>query len=400
MAFIFLTPSRIKNKALDLLGTNDLSTSKSQITSNILRYVSVFDKKATYPGLYKVIWSTKFDPKDPDSGWASRIHKRIFPLKGNNSEIIPDGSIGYQMDSTTNGESWNGNAYSFSVIGNNKVSSGDTLCASVFCFVSKEFNGTWVILISEGATIGNTKFDYDLKYKDTWQKLSIKVLCNEGDAPVYLYFSKYGTTDFSSLTGHVIFAYPQVNIIRKTGETVGNSGYNDISKGIGKLKLSPSGSDAAINSNIPKQTNIAIENNVEHFTMIGENIYVNFSNSFKNSNITNQLSLLSFSLPPHSKFYDQDLIRNWIARIVSEDSVYYGYKSDLKTDKISSIFYNDRLVRWQFAWQIFTKEYNWRQKIFGGGFNFLNWYGYYFLKDKTIMTGLIIHFFQFFYIQE
>ena len=42
-----------------------------------------------------------------------------------------------------------------------------------------------------------------------------------------------------------------------------------------------------------------------------------------------------------------------------------------------------RYVRWQFAWQIFTKEFNWRQKVFGGGFNFLNWYGYYFLKDRT-----------------
>ena len=384
VAFIFLTPSKIKNKALDLLGTNDISTSKSQITSNILRYVSVFDKKATYPGLYKVIWSTKFDPKDPDSGWASRIHRRIFPLKGNNSEIVPVGSIGYQMDSTTNGESWDGNAYSFSVIGNNKVSAGDTLCASVFCFVSKEFNGTWVILISEGATIGNTKFDYDLKNKDTWQKLSIKVVCSEGDAPVYLYFSKYGTTDFSSLTGHVIFAYPQVNIIRKTGETVGNSGYNDMSEGIGKLKLSYSGSDANINSTILKQTNIAVDDNFEHFTMIGENIYVDFSNSFKNSHFTNQLSLLSFSLPPHSKVYDRDLIRNWIARIISEDTVYYGYKSVIQTDKMSSLFYDDRRIRWQFAWQIFKKEYNWKQKIFGGGFNFLNWYGYYFLKDKTL----------------
>ncbi len=40
-------------------------------------------------------------------------------------------------------------------------------------------------------------------------------------------------------------------------------------------------------------------------------------------------------------------------------------------------------MHWQFARQIFTKEYNWNQKIFGGGFDFLNWYGYYFHKDKT-----------------
>jgi len=40
-------------------------------------------------------------------------------------------------------------------------------------------------------------------------------------------------------------------------------------------------------------------------------------------------------------------------------------------------------MRWQFAWQIFTKEHTLSQKLFGGGFNFLNWYGYYFQRDKT-----------------
>ena len=33
--------------------------------------------------------------------------------------------------------------------------------------------------------------------------------------------------------------------------------------------------------------------------------------------------------------------------------------------------------------QIIEKEYNLKQKIFGNGFNFLNWYGYYFYNDKT-----------------
>jgi hypothetical protein len=41
------------------------------------------------------------------------------------------------------------------------------------------------------------------------------------------------------------------------------------------------------------------------------------------------------------------------------------------------------MMRWNFAYKIFNLEYNTRKKIFGGGFNFLNWSGYYFLNDKT-----------------
>jgi O-antigen ligase len=34
--------------------------------------------------------------------------------------------------------------------------------------------------------------------------------------------------------------------------------------------------------------------------------------------------------------------------------------------------------------QIFSKEYNFVEKILGKGFNFLNWYGFYFMHDKTV----------------
>ena len=79
---------------------------------------------------------------------------------------------------------------------------------------------------------------------------------------------------------------------------------------------------------------------------------------------------------------DQDPVRRWAAKFISEDSTYYPYKNELLTDTIANRFLRDRIMRWQFALQIFTKEYNWKQKLFGGGFNFLNWFGYRFLKDK------------------
>src|SRR4030042_2910807 len=78
-----------------------------------------------------------------------------------------------------------------------------------------------------------------------------------------------------------------------------------------------------------------------------------------------------------------DPIRNWMAKFISEDTTYYGYKSNIIIDTIKDSFFDLRYARWQFALQLFTKEYNWKQKIFGGGFKFLNWYSYYFYNDKT-----------------
>jgi hypothetical protein len=80
---------------------------------------------------------------------------------------------------------------------------------------------------------------------------------------------------------------------------------------------------------------------------------------------------------------DQDPIRKWASKLISEDTTYYAYKQNLIVDTISNEFFGGRLLRWEFAYEIFMKEYNWKQKIFGGGFNFLNWYGNYFFKDKT-----------------
>jgi O-antigen ligase len=41
-------------------------------------------------------------------------------------------------------------------------------------------------------------------------------------------------------------------------------------------------------------------------------------------------------------------------------------------------------MRWRFGIKIFTKEYGIIKKLFGSGFNHLNWYGFYFENDKTM----------------
>lgn len=79
----------------------------------------------------------------------------------------------------------------------------------------------------------------------------------------------------------------------------------------------------------------------------------------------------------------QDPVRKWAARLIQEDTTYFKYKSNLDIHNISNSFFGNRVMRLQFSMQIFLKEFNWRQKNFGGGFNFLNWFGYRFLNDKS-----------------
>ncbi len=79
---------------------------------------------------------------------------------------------------------------------------------------------------------------------------------------------------------------------------------------------------------------------------------------------------------------DPDPIRNWASGFISEDTTYFPYKSNIVLNTISNQFLSDRLSRWEFALKIYFKEFNLKQKIFGGGFNFLNWYGYFFFHDN------------------
>jgi hypothetical protein len=324
------TSSVFKNRMLTFIGCKNPDAVRRAVTFTVLKYTSAVYKNSTYADIYRTIWTPNLNPFDPDSGWGTRIHKTIFPLSGQNVEIVPSGSKGYLMDRSCNSDPRSGNAYSYTTISNEVVNEGKSLEASVYCFVSEDYDGEFALISCEGATIGKTVCEYDLQFKGKWQKLSLKVNCTNGTAPVYLYFSKFGVKDFSTLKGYVIFAYPDVEIKEKKNS----------------ISVSPDVFDL---------------NRIEHAVMIPP---LHFN--------TNEQTI------------DRDPLRNWLKNLFSEDTVYHGYSKNLVVNGSSNEFIGARYVRWKFAWQIYTKEFNPRQKVFGGGFNFLNWFGYYFLKDKTL----------------
>lgn len=366
--FTFQTKYQFKTRTIEFIGSKNPEATKQRIAFAVHKYLSVFNLNSSYDDFYNTLWSaslnisdqnSSFDPKDPESIWGSRIHKTIFPLTGNNLEIVPVGTRGYLMDSTCNADSWNDNAYSATLIGKKKVNDNDIVKASVYCYVSEDFNGTWAILYSSDGAIGQC--DYDLKNKGKWQKLNINLTCKKGTENVFLYFSKFGVKNFSSLKGYVIFAYPTVEIGGVKDSTSSLLQYNiDLKRH----------SDAILNR--------SIGNNIS-------NDKISLLNVYSRSSIGSCFSLLPlfYNINADTAISDNDPIRRWAAKFISEDKTYYDHKKPLIVDTVFNNFIGPRIMRLKFAVRIFTKEYNLRQKISGGGFNYLNWYGWYFYKDKT-----------------
>ncbi len=342
--FLFQLPFSAKEKTLDIIGVRNKSMAKSEIAYKISRSLQAVGINIHMDELSKRMWGSNFDPADPESGWGVRRHKIVYPLEGSNAELIPYGTKGYLIDKTSDASTWEGNAYSYTRVWYNSFNIMDSIFASVYCYVSGDFNGTWVNLSCEGNTDGTTLSYYDMDKKDTWQKLSLVQNCQNGAASIYLYLAKYGVTDFSTLNGYVIFAYPEIVFKKFKTDTLSKNEYSP-EYHIDNIKLGGSFQKSCASFFSPSTV------------LIG---------------ICAQISS------------DQDVIRRLASKLISEDTTYHAYKSDLGVATMNNNLTDPRIVRWKFAWQIYTKEYNLRKKLFGGGFNHLNWFGYYFGKQKTM----------------
>lgn len=370
---ISYTSFAFKNKLLELTGSKNLVSARTKITSVILRYPWFFNKNKSYTEVYNSLWTPVFDPKNPDSGWGTRKHKTVSQLTGNNVEIVPSGSKGYLMDNTCNPSYYSkiDICESYTLIFSLKTNSGDRIRASVFCFVSSEFNGNEVglsigsDLISKKMAVGNCTSIYDINNKGIWKKLEIEFNCSGGEIPIYLSFRQSMVKNFSSLKGYVIFAYPQHELLKKAVS-------DSIVKDSDTKLISVFKTNECKNSPI-----LTVTSNTIDF-----NIYNHILDEYNYASIADlpfsALKVLS------SLEVDQDPIRRWVSKFISEDTVYYPPKHDLVVNSLFGNLIDDRVSRWQFALQIYSKEYNLSQKMFGGGFNFLNWYGFYFFNNKLI----------------
>jgi hypothetical protein len=110
-----------------------------------------------------LFWNQSYNISfNADKGWISRFHKIIYPLSGNNVEIVPSGAKGYLLDSICNTKAENDYAYFETCFQTLKVKKGDSLKTSVYCYVSNDFDGNSVSILVKGAVYGNSIVDYKL----------------------------------------------------------------------------------------------------------------------------------------------------------------------------------------------------------------------------------------------
>jgi hypothetical protein len=360
--FFFQTSYGFKLNALENIGVKNIRHFQYKFTFKLYKYTSLLGVKVNYNQLYDRLWNKKYDPINPESGWGEGNYIIAYPLTGNNVNIVPKGSKGYKINESQLSSFSNLNTYAQSNVFNIPVNKHDTFRSSVYCYVSNDYDGGEVRIIIPWNIVdslkisGITNCSYDMNQKEKWQKLDIRFgnIENEGLVPVYIDITKRESSSSTKMKGYVIFAYPEYHIIHLDSiERIekNNKGLNDRN---------------TENSNpIKLNQKISIEVSLKPYS-------VSFSGLTIIQNIRNTL----FSS-------DSDPFRNRIAELIQEDTTYNPYKAKLKDDYAQDQFGEDRLSRWHFALEIWTKEYNWLQKIVGGGFNFLNWYGYVFLKDKT-----------------
>lgn len=506
--YTFNTSDSFKKRTIESLDLGNSVKVKDNIAGVIFRYFSIFNTNSNYQIIYNKLWNQILAKSlDPDLGWANGKHKILYPLRGKNIEIIPNYAKGYMLDSTCDVSSISNNIVFYkSLFETKRVKNGDLISASVYCFVSNDFDGNSVGISLNGAAIDSKEsnyqiFDstsyffaesenllvngnfslgtqywiswadstshdlidtpygkglrisrtngngvdwsllydgkpiiyysghrYQIKFKfkvikgvdvpfnigwwvnegnqgysssalpleikslndgwneavcsykflethknlmnllnslkdhsivdiadieivdlnrdstqpafayselldkGVWQKLSLFAKCNDGDVSFYLNLSKTGVIDFSTLKGYVVFAFPEFEIINTKESSISIFDANGGSR---------------------------IESNL-------------FASSF------------SFDLDNLKLDGKEDPIRDLVSKLVIEDTTYYGLENEIIIDTISNKFLGDRLMRWQFAQQVFIKEYGWKQKIFGDGFNFLNWFGYRFFMNKAV----------------
>jgi len=154
-----------------------------------------------------------FNPLQPNT-WATRQYKEVFRLRGENVEIVPGDARGYLIDRDSRGTSYGGNSYSVTTIIDTILREGDHISASVFCYVSEDFNGDHVRIESRGRTAGSREVYYDLNRKGIWQELTLTTASKHGAASINLRIAKSGFDDFKKVNGNVIFAAPTYRVMR------------------------------------------------------------------------------------------------------------------------------------------------------------------------------------------
>lgn len=319
---------------------------------------TIFNKDASYVKVNEKLWKDKFDPRYPQSGWGVGDYVLVEKLEGKNVEIVPAESMGYKLNRLCNTLASNNEAYSITKVFEGDLNSNNNFCASVYCFISDDFNGDWVRISSHGSLTCAINGHYDLSKKGEWQYLQTFFSGDSGTYDVKLYINKKGVEDFKKLQGYVIFAYPTIELID------------------------------SMHCN-PKHTEFI---NIQHDDNLGliRNLYSNYfiNNSFKKKNENSEFKFDS-KLKNQNKLHIASVFPNsfgWISFGNEFNKFNHKDSSSQKSSLNNKIIIKDqfsgpRLERYYYAIDIYVNDYSVIQRLFGGGFIYTHSYALKFSTD-------------------
>jgi hypothetical protein len=267
---------------------------------------------------YPTLDSITINPDEPMS-WATNRFHEVFPLTGDSVEIVPSGCKGCLLDSSSYSQT--------QTIASGKYTYSYLIYGDYYLRTEEKALTSVYCYVDpafNGSTVmlmtksGQQNTHYNLSRKGMWQKLTLETNGSNDKLQTYLYFAKYAVPDFKSLKGYIIFAHPVIEVFHSDSLMKYHSSLNSVS-----------------------------------------------------SVVVQQASLFPFSA---LKLTFRGNIQN------QSDFHLASGSSDFYQKYNGNNFAGPRLDHWRYAYYLFRK-YNLKQRILGGGFNYMNQFGKEFNGD-------------------
>ena len=153
--------------------------------------------------------STNIDPYNPKSGWARANYIKEEIIDGVNSGIVPKGAIGAKISDGIDFFVNSNHSIYYSPLISKSILKNKRYLISIYCFVSKDYDGGNVYLSLEKGE-KHIKYTYfDLVRKNSWQKLQYSFEGIDSTVITKLYMQNNGISGFKGMKGYVIFAFPE-----------------------------------------------------------------------------------------------------------------------------------------------------------------------------------------------
>lgn len=174
-----------------------ITTLTYQVKSMVVQEINIEE-------VHMNLWYSDINHLFPFSGAGNQVMSKVTDSE---TDSVKDSSI--SLDRNSQYQILYNTVYSFTRLGTSQAKTSACYQVSLWCRVSPDFNGDVVILSSGKNLFQSYNVEYDLSKKGIWQNLSLVIQTDSlSPVPVYIAFSRYNHSDFSTLSGQIVATTP------------------------------------------------------------------------------------------------------------------------------------------------------------------------------------------------